>query len=64
MDHTDIAEPNALERAATLADNSFDIIFTDAPVMMHAIPVDGVLIKVNHQWLAHSGIPGPYGPTV
>ena len=40
-----------MERAATLASKSFDIIFEDAPVMMHAIDRDGVLIKVNRQWL-------------
>lgn len=51
MDQTDIAEPDSLERAATLASKSFDIIFDDAPVMMHAIDRDGKLIKVNRQWL-------------
>ena len=50
MYDTGNSEPNSLERAATLANKSFDIIFDDAP-MMHAIDRDAKLIKVNRQWL-------------
>jgi len=55
MRDTDIAGPKSLERAATLANKSFDIIFAGAPVMMHSIGKDGKLIKVNHQWLDTMG---------
>ena len=51
MPDTDLAEPTSLERAATLANKSFDIIFDYAPVMMQATDRDGKVIKVNRQWL-------------
>ena len=58
MEPTDITEPSSLERAATLANKSFDIIFDDAPVMMHVIDRDGKLIRVNRQWLDTLGYEG------
>ena len=39
----------------TIVNECFDIVFDDAPVMMHSIGKDGRLIKVNRRWLASLG---------
>ena len=38
------------ENALALARESFDLIFEDAPVMMHSINEEGKLLRVNRRW--------------
>ena len=38
------------ENALALANESFDLIFGDAPVMMHSIDEEGKLLRVNRRW--------------
>ena len=41
--------------ALSLMTECFDIFFEHAPVMMHSINEEGVLVKVNQRWLATMG---------
>ena len=43
------------ENALALARESFDLIFEDAPVMMHSIDEDGKLLRVNRRWVETLG---------
>ncbi|MCH7605754.1 MAG: PAS domain S-box protein [Chloroflexi bacterium] len=43
------------ERTLTLVTECADIMFEYAPVMMHSINEEGVLVKVNQHWLATMG---------
>ena len=43
------------ENALALANESFDLIFEDAPVMMHSIDGEGNLVRVNRRWVETLG---------
>ena len=43
------------ENALVLAQESFDLIFEDAPVMMHSIDGEGKLLRVNRRWVETLG---------
>ncbi len=43
------------ENALALANESFDLIFDDAPVMMHSIDDEGRLLRVNRRWVETLG---------
>ena len=43
------------ENALVLARESFDLIFEDAPVMMHSIDEEGKLLRVNRRWVETLG---------
>ena len=43
------------ENALALAKESFDLIFEDAPVMMHSIDEEGKLQRVNRRWVETLG---------
>ena len=43
------------ENALALANESFDLIFEDAPVMMHSIDEEGKLLRVNRRWVETLG---------
>ena len=46
-----IPEQERNDMALKVADETFDILFDRAPVMMHAIDGEGRLIRVNRPWL-------------
>ena len=50
-----IPEQERNEMALRVADETFDILFDRAPVMMHAIDGEGRLIRVNRPWLRRLG---------
>ena len=43
------------EGALALAQESYDLIFEDAPVMMHSIDAEGTLLRVNRRWVETLG---------
>ena len=43
------------ENALALANESFDLIFDDAPLMMHSIDEEGKLLRVNRRWVETLG---------
>ena len=43
------------ENALALAKESFELIFEDAPVMMHSIDEEGKLLQVNRRWVETLG---------
>ena len=55
MQDPKIAEREWAEKALSLTEESFAILFDRAPVMMHSIDRDGRLVKVNRRWLRKLG---------
>ena len=50
-----IVSPDHARRLLQAAEEYFDYLFENAPVMMHTIGQDGRLIRVNHRWLEELG---------
>ena len=55
MTQDDSGEKSSAERAVSVLDECVDIIFENAPVMMHSVSKDGRLVKVNRRWTEVSG---------
>ena len=55
MNLAGVSEQERNETALRVADETFDMLFDRAPVMMHATDGEGRLIRVNRLWLRRMG---------